>query len=378
MELADAASASFAVGLDAARRAAPPGIAVRALRDGDYAPMADVRNAAARADGDRVTTADRIRADLELDDAPPTSRVILAEADGRLVGWVRATDRGVAPDVGRILNHRGGVDPDWRGRGIGRALLAGAQALLRELNRLVPKDAPPMFEAWVPATGTATARLLRHAGYAIENWNIDMLRPSLDDLPPVDLPPGIESRPVHAEDVFPIMLAWDDAMRDHPGWAPLSDHPHAAAAAAPPGRAPGRSRTIRRASARLPTGTPRTSARLTMISANPTTSSGPMGSPSADRAPQDRERRDDEGHRAGRGRGRPLEHPEVQRPGERRRHDGHREQATRPRRGTARRAGRTGRRTGAGRSRPTRAGRSRSRCPGCPLRRRRTKVPATP
>ncbi len=223
MELADAASASFAVGLDAARRAAPPGIAVRALRDGDYAPMADVRNAAARADGDRVTTADRIRADLELDDAPPASRVILAETDGRLVGWVRATDRGVAPDVGRNPQPSRGVDPDWRARGIGRALLAGAQALLRELDRLVPDDASPMFEAWVPATGIATARLLRHAGYAIENWNIDMLRPSLDDLPPVDLPPGIESRPVQAEDVFPVMIAWDDAMRDHPGWAPLSD-----------------------------------------------------------------------------------------------------------------------------------------------------------
>ena len=223
MDLADAGSAAFAVGLDTARRAAPAGIAVRALRDGDYEPMADVRNAAALADGDRVTTADRIRADLELDDAPPTSRVILAEADARLVGWVRATDRGVAPDVGRILNHRGGVDPDWRGRGIGRALLAGAQALLREWTRLVPKDGQPMFEAWVPATGTATARLLRHAGYTIENWNIDMLRPTLDDLPPVDLPSGIASRPVHAEDVFAVMVAWDDAMRDHPGWAPLSE-----------------------------------------------------------------------------------------------------------------------------------------------------------
>ena len=71
---------------------------------------------------------------------------------------------------------------------------------------------------------TGTTTLLRGEGYAATRWFFEMTRPTLDDLPEAPLPPGLEVRPVLTEEqAVAVMLAEDEAFRDHWGHRPESD-----------------------------------------------------------------------------------------------------------------------------------------------------------
>jgi GNAT superfamily N-acetyltransferase len=123
-----------------------------------------------------------------------------------------------------MLNHTGHVDPACRGRGIGRALLAGLQAELTRVRALRPDPAgtPAGFQATVFAANTSTITLLERAGYHPHRFMIEMTRP-LDDVPAVPLPAGITSRPVGMDDRLAVIRAMDEAMRDERGWPGMPD-----------------------------------------------------------------------------------------------------------------------------------------------------------
>lgn len=227
MDKEQAALEAIAAGLRVAQERAPAGITVRRFQAyADLDAMAGPHNRAAQADGEHlVFDAARLAADLAIVGWRPETSLLLAEADGAVVGCVRMGDRGVAPDVGRILGHTGCVDPAWRRRGIGSALLAGAQAALREIARLRPVVSPgaTVLESEVQATAAGTVAMLERGGYHIDRYGIGMVRWTLDDPPSGQLPPGIEWRPVRPEDCLTILIAMDEAMRDHPGWTPFDE-----------------------------------------------------------------------------------------------------------------------------------------------------------
>lgn len=148
----------------------------------------------------------------------PSRDVVLAELDGRPVAvgtrqWVDTRD-------GAFREYRvwGAVDPAYRGRGIGRTLLAWNERQSMDLATQHAVDRPAVYAAFY-AEGRPGGRLLRHAGYEVVRWFFDMVRPSLDDLP-VELPPlpdGLEVRPVAPEQYVPIWRANREAFRDHWG-----------------------------------------------------------------------------------------------------------------------------------------------------------------
>ena len=127
------AATAIEIGLEAAASRAPGGVTIRTFRDEtDFEAMAAARNAAAIADSRRlVIDANRVASDLAVMNLDPATALLLAEVDGSVVGWIRIRDEGIDPDVGRVLDHTGCVDPAHRRRGIGAALLAGGQAALR-------------------------------------------------------------------------------------------------------------------------------------------------------------------------------------------------------------------------------------------------------
>jgi mycothiol synthase len=236
MDKARADLEAITAGLRAAQERAPAGVTIRRFRDGDFQAMEGPRNRSAAADREGlVVDAAQLAANLRISSLLPETNLLLAEAQGTVVGWVRAGDEGTAPDVGRILAHGGCVDPAWRRRGIGGTLLAGAQALLREVVQRRPTD--PMvgiaYETWCGARGTGSVAMLERDGYRVDRYGIGMVRRTLVDLPPVELPAGIECRPVRAGERLAILQAMNEAMSDQHGWAPFDadglaaflDHP---------------------------------------------------------------------------------------------------------------------------------------------------------
>jgi mycothiol synthase len=216
----------FAAALAAARAAAPAGVEIRAWRDAhDYDAMVEVFHRARTIDATGwELSVEGLASDLRALELRPQDSILIATVNERTVGWIRVWDFGLSPDEGRLLMHSGQIDPAWRRRGIGRSLLAGAQAEL--LRMRAARDDPPGttagMHAWLFARNASAIDLLEADGYRRLRYVIEMTR-SLDDLPPDDLPAGLTTRSVRPEDRYAVVHAMDEAMHDHRGWPAWTD-----------------------------------------------------------------------------------------------------------------------------------------------------------
>ncbi|MBA2382566.1 MAG: GNAT family N-acetyltransferase [Chloroflexi bacterium] len=191
----------------------------------DYTAMVDVFREARVADGTGwEMTAKSVDADVRAFGSVPERTMLIAEIDGQVIGWARAYDFGFATDDGRMLNHSGHVLPAWRRRGIGRALLGGVQAELAHVrsSRSDPSGSSAGFHTWIFASNQSARTMLEADGYRPLRYVVEMTR-SLADLPAIELPDGLSTRPVGALDRAPVLRALNDAMQDHHGWPEMSD-----------------------------------------------------------------------------------------------------------------------------------------------------------
>jgi mycothiol synthase len=191
--------------------------------DTEYDTLAEVIGIASRADDiPWFPSGTMLREEWEQDDTDefdPARDALVAEVDGRIVavaGQWRVI-RGGRP----VYSPWGHVDPAWRRRGIGGAML-------RENLRSADARAISLGDA--PAGGRAVVRalagetepgfqtILRAAGLVPIRWVFLMRRPMLDDIPDAPLPAGLELRPVEPAQHRAIILADDEAFRDH--WEP--------------------------------------------------------------------------------------------------------------------------------------------------------------
>ncbi len=203
-----------------------PGLRLRAWRDDDDAEaVAELENRAWAADGLAYrTTAELVRHELRTLPGFELDRdLVLAEADGRLVGLARH-HREVESDGTPIHHLRGVVDPAVRRRGLGRALLHRNLARARAVAAAAP-DArrSPVAGAWLADSEIGGIALLRSAGFRPVRWFFEMVRPTLDDLPRVDLPAGLELRPATPATARRILEADSEAFRDHWGHTELTE-----------------------------------------------------------------------------------------------------------------------------------------------------------
>jgi GNAT superfamily N-acetyltransferase len=153
----------------------------------------------------------------------PRRDVTIAEVDGRIVGmgWREAID---TTDGLREYRMDGVVEPAWRRRGIGAALFAENER--RQLERAVaqPAGAPrPILGSWAGTAQEGDVALLTMNGFSVARWFFDMLRPSLDDVPATDLPPGLEIRPIGLDRAKAVWDADVEAFADHWGGFDRSD-----------------------------------------------------------------------------------------------------------------------------------------------------------
>jgi mycothiol synthase len=113
------------------------------------------------------------------------------------------------------------LDPALQGRGIGGALLMWQEARLREIAAGHATEQQRWLEGWAWDRNERAHDLFRTRGYAAVRRGYEMLRPSLEDLPPVRVPDGLEIRAATRDDMRAIWEADNEAFRDH--WGGVDD-----------------------------------------------------------------------------------------------------------------------------------------------------------
>jgi mycothiol synthase len=196
-----------------------PGLVARAFDPArDYGALAELIGIANVADGvAELLSPEGLRVEYEHQaEFDPRRDVLVVEAGGRLVG---ATETSVRTR-GDVAVHElfGWVHPDLRRRGLGRALLRWAERRAGEVARVDGRTGERVTTAWPDATQTGAVALYESEGYEIVRYGFTMVRDLTEPIPDRPLPPGLEVRPVVADDHRRIWDADTEAFRDH--WSP--------------------------------------------------------------------------------------------------------------------------------------------------------------
>jgi mycothiol synthase len=184
----------------------------------DYAAMNDTANAAREAnDVHFITPLDGFANFYEhLEHCDKDRDLFIVEVDGSMIGYGR-TWWFDEPGGSRVHEVICFLHPDWRRRGIGRAMLAALEERAAEVAREQPSRGPSLLQAGNEGEAGAAA-LINGAGYQPIRHGYSMVRPNLDPVPDARLPDGLEIRPVRDEDLRAIWDADQESFRDAWGY----------------------------------------------------------------------------------------------------------------------------------------------------------------
>jgi ribosomal protein S18 acetylase RimI-like enzyme len=151
--------------------------------------------------------------------------MLFAEVTGEVIGYSRVwwAMEGSGQWIGFGF---GNVLPEWRHKGIGSTLLRFTEERLSQIatqlmdRAELPADTPCLLDNFVNNTEADRINLLERRGYQIVRYAFEMVRPDLENIPELPLPPGVEVRPVGPEHMRLIWEASNEAFRDHWGYIP--------------------------------------------------------------------------------------------------------------------------------------------------------------
>lgn len=150
----------------------------------------------------------------DADGTDPTTDWIIAEIGGRLVAEA-GVDR-VMRDGRPTYDTWGHVLPEFRRRGLGRALLR--ENTRRATERSAVEDRPadaPTLRGFAEECEVGHRALLASSGFEPIRWFFLMQRALADEIPAAPVPDGLELRPVRPEDHRRIVEAEHEAFKDH-------------------------------------------------------------------------------------------------------------------------------------------------------------------
>ncbi len=159
----------------------------------------------------------------------PAHDLIIAEVDEREVGygyvrWWSDTSRCTYGLTGYLL-------PEWRRKGIGRAMLDWWEKRARAIARdqlLAGENSAPLpsfFHVNATQYQMGLHALVRQAAYGVKETWVLMIRPSLDDIVDAPLPNGLEVRPALPEQYGDIWYAVCEAYVPEGGLPPTREFP---------------------------------------------------------------------------------------------------------------------------------------------------------
>jgi mycothiol synthase len=140
--------------------------------------------------------------------------LLIAERDGRTVGYARVEWRDLTNGRRQFVSF-GIVDPAERGRGIGQAMLTWSEGRLAEIAATVDDDRPGEMASYTLGNDVHGASLLEENGWSAVARGYEMVRPTLDDVPDVAIPAGLEVRAIEKTERRAVWDAAADAFRDH-------------------------------------------------------------------------------------------------------------------------------------------------------------------
>lgn len=182
----------------------------------DLSAMNGVANAVRRADGEEWLNSDeQFQAFHEnLSNCDPTTDVMVAERDGRIVGYGRASwyeDM----EGQRLYEPVAFSHPDQL-PDLLEAVMQAMEVRCRDIAATHPAG-PKQFQTHASDSAVDRVAMLLRRDYGPARYSFLMVRPNLDDLPDAALPEGLEIREVKPEHLRQIFDAWVEALRDHWG-----------------------------------------------------------------------------------------------------------------------------------------------------------------
>jgi mycothiol synthase len=187
--------------------------------DMDYPDMVATIHAAKSADQiERSDTLEDMRNNYaHLVNCDPYQDVLIAEVNHQVVGYSRLHWYIDQTSKVRVYVSFGFIRPEWRRKGIGRAMLHHNQARLRSIAAEHPHDMERSFESSCQDTEVENESLLKAEGYLAVRHGFNMVRPDLENIPDLPLPAGLEVKPVTPDQYRTIWDADQEAFRDHWG-----------------------------------------------------------------------------------------------------------------------------------------------------------------
>jgi ribosomal protein S18 acetylase RimI-like enzyme len=147
------------------------------------------------------------------DDIDRDRDYVFVEVDGVPVAYV-LTPTHVEHEGRRIYRHNGRVDPAWKRKGIGTALLDWVIARNEEKAASL---GPGTLQTSVDNEDPVLIRMLSERGYEQVEGDAELVRPDLENIADRPLPDGLEIRAVTEDHLRLIYDADYEAFRDHWG-----------------------------------------------------------------------------------------------------------------------------------------------------------------
>jgi GNAT superfamily N-acetyltransferase len=127
------------------------------------------------------------------------------------------------PNNTLFYQHSADLLPEWRGKGIRHTMLRHNERRLQEIALNHPADKKRYFRVFAEETEQHWRSVLVDEGYTIMRYSFKMVRSTLDNIPDLPLPEGIEVRPVTPEHYQAVINAWNEACKDMRGQIPMSE-----------------------------------------------------------------------------------------------------------------------------------------------------------
>jgi ribosomal protein S18 acetylase RimI-like enzyme len=196
-----------------------PGLLFRRFRgEADYPAMVALIDACKAADGvERVTSLEDIARNYRhLENCDTRTDMLMAEVNGQLIAYGR-TWWDDLHDGSRIYHLFGFLHPDWRHKGIGRAMWEAGEQRVRLIASAHPVERQKFMQVEPFESEKDLIALLESRGYQPARYETYMQRDLGEPFPDAPMPPGLEVRPVRQEHIRRIFHASNEAFRDHWG-----------------------------------------------------------------------------------------------------------------------------------------------------------------
>lgn len=202
--------------------AGPSGVSWRRATMSDIPALVELHAAMSEVDHpDWSETAEQLEEDLTRTWSDPETDTALAEVDGRVVAYGVQLCPAEVETLARSFSF-GGVHPGFRGRGIGRELLAWHRDRARQQLAGFDLDLPGRHIWYVEERNGSGLRLAARSGMRAERYSNKMARDLADPIPELELPDGLTLVTPTRADTSRLLDARNETFRDHWGSQPMA------------------------------------------------------------------------------------------------------------------------------------------------------------